>query len=172
MTAGPEELDPVQPIRTERLLLRPFTPDELEAVAGGVHLAHFAPGFPPLPDRDWAREALEAGSHFYTETRFARLAVVDRSSGCVIGTAGFAGPPIDAELELMASIVTDRQNQGLASEALPELMRFAFEDPAVVAVHASIPPGNEAAEKLLLDHGFVPRGTLGGTEASYVYPRH
>lgn len=172
MTAGPEELDPVNPLRTERLLLRPYTPDELEAVAGGALLRQFAPGFPTAHDRDWAAEALEAGCHFFTETRYAMLAVVEMAFERIVGTAGFAGPPLDGELEIVAMLVPGRRRQGLAREALPEILRLAFQDPAVNAVCAYVPPSNAAAEKFLLDHGFVPRETLGGTETSYVYPRH
>lgn len=171
MIAGPDELEPVQPIRTERLLLRPFTPEELEAVVDGALLREFAPGFPTAQDRDWAAEALEAGCHFFTETRYAMFAVVDMASERIVGTAGFAGPPLDGELEIVAMLVPGRRRQGLAREALPEILRLAFEDPAVNAVCAYVPPGNVATEKFLLAHGFVPRGTPDALETSFVYSR-
>lgn len=171
MTVGPHEPDPARSIRTERLLLRPFTVEELEAVVAGELLREFAPGFPTEQDRDWAAEALEAGCHFFTETRYAMFAVVDTTSERIVGTAGFAGPPIDGELEIVAMLVPGRRRRGLAREALPEILRLAFEDPAVHTVCAYVPPQNEAAEKFLRNHGFVRRGTQGGTETSYVLSR-
>ena len=106
--------EPPAPIVTRRLELRPFTPDELEAVASGTSLPHFARGFPSAQNQDWARDALAAGEHFFTESRCAQRAVVERSSGQVIGAAGFTGPAMDHELEVEGSLVPQHRGQGLA----------------------------------------------------------
>ena len=58
--------EPPAPIVTQRLELRPFTRDELEAVAAGNGMPHFAQGFPSAQNQDWARDALAAGEHFFT----------------------------------------------------------------------------------------------------------
>lgn len=170
MSDVPEELGPDRSIRTERLLLRPFIPEELEAAAESTDLPQFAQGFPTPEDQDWAQESLDAGSHFFTETMYSMFAVVDVASGQIIGMAGFVGPPIDDELEVVGSVVPTRQNQGYAGEVLPPLVEFAFQNPQVKGVSASVPWGNEPARKLLLNHGFTERES-GGSEASFVHPR-
>lgn len=168
MTEVPAEPDPARTIRTERLLLRPFTIEELEAVVNRDLLPRFAPGFLTEQDRDWAGEALAAGCHFFTETRYAMFAVVDTTIDRIVGTAGFAGPPIDGALEIVAMLVPGRRRRGLAREALPEILRLAFEDPAVHEVRAYVPPDHEATGRFLRNHGFESHGTQGGTETAYV----
>lgn len=170
MTEVLDEFRPERPIRTERLLLRPFVPEELEAIADSTDLPQFAPGFPTPEDRDWAQTALEAGSYFFTETMFSMFAIVDAASEQIIGMAGFVGPPIDHELEVVGSIVPARQNQGYGGEVLPHLLELAFQNPEVTAVNASVPWGNGPASKLLLDNGFTER-PCGGSESAYVYAR-
>lgn len=170
MTDVSEELSPERLIRAARLVLRPFTQDELEAITESADLAQFAPGFPTPEDQDWAHTALDAGSHFFTETMYSMFAIVDTASDQIIGMAGFVGPPIDDELEVVGSVIPSLQNQGYADEVLPHLMELAFQDPEVKAVNASVPWGNEPARKLLLKHGFTERPS-GGIEATYVHPR-
>lgn len=165
-----EGLSPERSIRTERLLLRPFTHEELEAAAEPADLPQFAQGFPSPEDQDWAQTAMEAGSYFFTETMYSMFAVVDAASGQIIGMAGFVGPPIDHELEVVGSIVPNRQNQGYAGEVLPYLVELAFQNSQVNAVNASVPQGNEPARKLLLDKGFSER-PCGGSESAFVYHR-
>lgn len=165
-----DERSPERSIRTERLLLRPFTPEELVAAAEDTDLPQFAEGFPTPEDQDWAQSALEAGSHFYTETMYTMFAVVEVASEQCVGMAGFVGPPIDSELEVVGSLTPDRQNRGYGSEVLPRLVELAFEHPQVTAVNASVPRGNEPARKLLIHHGFSKRDSVGG-ETAYVHPR-
>ncbi|WP_206479976.1 GNAT family N-acetyltransferase [Kocuria sp. KRD140] len=159
---------PPQPLRTQRLELRAFTPDELEAVAGGSRLPQFAPGFPTPENEDWAREAIEAGEHFFTESDCALLAVIRLSSGQIIGAAGFAGPAMDHELEIKGSIVPEHQNQGLATEALRALVDRAFEDPGIRAVHGSVPTDHEPARRVLVRCGFVKRPSEGSEDTYYL----
>lgn len=170
MTDVSEELSPDPLIRAERLLLRPFTQDELEAITESEELAQFARGFPTPEDQDWARTALEAGSYFFTETMYSMFALVVTASDQIIGMAGFVGPPIDDELEVVGSVIPDLQNQGYGDEVLPHLVELAFQDPQVKAVNASVPWGNEPARKLLLKHGFTECPS-DGFEATYVHPR-
>lgn len=170
MADVPGELNPEQLIRTERLLLRLFTQEELDAIADLVDLAQFAQGFPTPEDQDWARTALDAGCYFFTETMYSMFAVVNTASDQIIGMAGFVGPPIDNELEVVGSVAPNYQREGYGNEALPHLVELAFRNPQVKAVTASVPWGNEPARKLLLNNGFSEYPS-GGFEATYVHPR-
>ena len=162
--------EPPQPVHTEHLELRPFTRDELETVADAATMTHFAQGFPSAENTDWARSAIEAGAHFFTESERTRLAVVECDSGQVVGTAGFTGPAMDGELEVEGSLVPGVRRRGLAGEALNALVERAFEDPDVRAVYASVPEDMAPAHWLLTGHGFSRRQS-GGTEVSYHLPR-
>ncbi len=170
MTEDLEALRPAPVLETDRLLLRPFTAEELDAVAAGEAEEHFAAGFPGPQDVDFARESLLAGGYFFTESVYARLAVLEKASGQVVGSAGFVGPPIDAELEVVGSLTADRRNRGYAQEAIAALLRVAFADPSVAAVRASVPEDNAPAEQVLVAAGFV-REESPGVEVDYVLPR-
>ncbi|OLT06769.1 hypothetical protein BJF77_15425 [Kocuria sp. CNJ-770] len=170
MTEDLEALRPAPVLETDRLLLRPFTAGELEAVAAGEAVEHFAAGFPGPEDRDFARESLLAGGYFSTESVYAPLAVLEKASGQVVGAAGFVGPPIDAELEVVGSLTADRRNQGYAREAIAALLGVAFADPSVTAVRASVPEGNAPAAQVLVAAGFLRREGP-GPEIDYVLPR-
>ena len=170
MTEDLEAQRPAPVLETERLLLRPFTAEELDAVAAGEHGAHFAHGFPTAEDMDFARESLMAGGYFFTESVYARMAVVEKSTGEIVGTAGFVGPPIDDELEIVGSLAADRRNLGYAQEGITALLGVAFADPAVTGVRASVPGDNAPAAQVLIAAGFVHRETP-GPEVDYVLPR-
>ena len=162
--------EPPQPLHTAHLELRAFTRDELEAVADAAALSHFAREFPPAETTDWARGAIEAGEHFFTESEHTRLAVVERTTGEVVGTAGFTGPAMDGELEVEGSLVPGVRRRGLAAEALDALVARAFVDQDVRAVCASVPEDMEHVHRLLTGHGFVRRPSA-GSETSYQRPR-
>ncbi|MDO4918112.1 GNAT family N-acetyltransferase [Kocuria sp.] len=164
------EPEPPRPLRTERLELRAFTRDELEAVAGGRRSPGFADGFPSAENVDWARGVIAAGEHFFTESEHTLLAMVERSSGQLVGIAGFVGPPMEGALEVEGSVVPSRQGLGLATEALRALVERAFEDPDIEAVHASVPEDRAAARRVLLHCGFAPVPSP-GSEDVYRLPR-
>jgi [ribosomal protein S5]-alanine N-acetyltransferase len=170
MTEDLEAVRPAPVLETERLLIRPFTAEELDAVAAGEPAEHFAAGFPTAEDMDFARESLLAGGYFFTESVYARMAIVEKESGEVVGTAGFVGPPIDDELEVVGSLTADRRNRGYAQEGLDALLRVAFADAAVHGVRASVPGDNTPAEQVLIALGFVHRETP-GLETDYFLPR-
>ncbi|GGG49299.1 GNAT family acetyltransferase [Kocuria dechangensis] len=170
MTEDLEALRPAPVLETERLLIRPFTAEELDAVAAGEPAEHFAAGFPAAEDMDFARESLLAGGYFFTESVYARMAIVEKETGEIVGTAGFVGPPIDDELEVVGSLTADRRNRGYAQEGLDALLRVAFADAAVHGVRASVPGDNTPAEQVLIALGFVQRETP-GLETDYFLPR-
>lgn len=170
MTEDLETLRPAPVLETARLLLRPFTPAELDAVAAGEPMEHFAEGFPTAEDIDFARESLLAGGYFFTESVYARMAITEKETGEVVGTAGFVGPPIDDELEVVGSLTAARRNRGYAQEGIEALLRVAFTDPGVTGVRASVPGDNAPAEQVLVAAGFAHRQSP-GPETDYFLPR-
>lgn len=170
MTEDLEALRPAPVLETDRLLLRPFTAEELDAVAAGENAPHFAGGFPAAEDVDFARESLLAGGYFFTESFYARMAVVEKSTGQVVGTAGFVGPPIDDELEVVGSLTPERRDQGYAQEGIAALLQVAFTHPSVTGVRASVPGDNAPAAQVLVAAGFVQRESP-GLETDYFLPR-
>ena len=85
--------------------------------------------------------------------------IVERSTGTVIGSAGFKGPP-DAEgmVEIAYGVDPSRQGQGFATEAAGALVRFAAADPRVRLVRAHTLPEANASTRVLRKCGFVHVG--------------
>lgn len=81
--------------------------------------------------------------------------VVDREQRCVIGSAGFKGPP-DASgvTEIAYGIVPGSEGRGYATEAAAALVGFAFGTGAVRLVRAHTLPVANASTRVLLKCGF------------------
>jgi RimJ/RimL family protein N-acetyltransferase len=85
--------------------------------------------------------------------------VVDRERRCVVGSAGFKGPP-DASgvVEIAYGIAPGFQNRGYATEAAKALVDFAFANADVTLVRAHTLPEPNASTRVLLKCGFHHAG--------------
>jgi ribosomal-protein-alanine N-acetyltransferase len=67
--------------------------------------------------------------------------------GELLGSAGFKGPPgRDGSVELGYGVVPEARGRGLASAAASALVEWAFRQPGVRRVRATIAPGNTASQ--------------------------
>ncbi|MDO4253726.1 MAG: GNAT family protein [Kocuria sp.] len=148
-------------IHTPRLLLRPFTTEEVDAVVDGVRLKHFAPGFPVPETVDQLKEIAQAGEFFFTETMYSPLACLELASGTLIGSTGFAAPPFEGALEVVGFLAPEKRRQGFATEGLTALINLAFTDPNVMVLRASVPHNDGYIEELLTRAGFSKTDTVG-----------
>ncbi len=140
-------LKPDYPLRTDRLTLRPFTPDDLHA----LHAFHSLPDvarylYWDARDLDQVREALGdkiLRSALYDEGQVLCLAAELTGEGALIG-----------DLSLFWHSVRHRQGEigyvfnpayhgrGLATEAARELLRLAFDELGLHRVTARCDPRN------------------------------
>lgn len=140
-------------LETERLIVRPFVMDDLEAIYQilDVELSDSPTGAEKAESLDARREWLEWQSTAYEQLArlyqppFGDRAVALKASGQLIGAAGYApylgpfgqlpsfatGRPADrfnsVELGLYWAISPAYQRQGYASEAARALIAYAFE---------------------------------------------
>ncbi|KAA9394364.1 GNAT family N-acetyltransferase [Kocuria coralli] len=166
MNENLQEYPEAREVRTDRLLMRPFTTAEIEAVVDGVSLEHFANGFPIPESVDQLKDIARSGGFFFMETMYSPLACVEIDTGLVIGSTGFAAAPIDGALEIVGFLAPSRRRRGYASEGLQPLVDLAFENPEVTVVRASVPQDNAHIEALLGDAGFERTDTV-GPESEY-----
>jgi RimJ/RimL family protein N-acetyltransferase len=81
--------------------------------------------------------------------------VVDRERRCVIGSAGFKGPPDSSGVvEIAYGIVPSAEGNGYATEAAKALLAFALETADVQLVRAHTLPVANASTRVLLKCGF------------------
>ncbi|MFE1772977.1 GNAT family N-acetyltransferase [Streptomyces sp. NPDC059008] len=131
---------------TDRLLLRPWSDDELAAVAGEERRPHWAADFPADGDRVIA--GFTAGNPAARGVHGQRQ-IVERASGLVVGGIGLFWPPVDGAVEFGYGIVPSRRGRGYAPEAARALVAFALTAPGVHTVYADVEPTNPASRRVL-----------------------
>ncbi|MBD3293044.1 MAG: GNAT family N-acetyltransferase [Armatimonadia bacterium] len=151
------------PLVTERLELRDFREDDVDAVHGWAsdpEVVRFMSWGPNT--RELTREFLQR--KFAERTGDPRrtwdLAVVRRDIGRVIGSVGLR---LDAERRQAAlGYCYDQEawGQGFATEAAMEMLRFAFEDLELHRVHASADTRNGGSVRVLDKIGMRQEGCL------------
>jgi RimJ/RimL family protein N-acetyltransferase len=106
-------------LETERLLLRPMVPDDLDAFLPVVSDPWSMRFYPKPFDRDMARGWIARLGERYERDGFGLLAVIERETQVLVGDCG----PMLMEtghgtfVELGWHIRSDRQGQGFATEA-------------------------------------------------------
>lgn len=139
-------------IQTERLLLRPMRPDDLEdlfAVFGNADAMRYW-STPPHPDRTHTADLIQATVDADPATT-AEFAI--EWQGKVIGKAALWQMP-----EIGYIIHPDYWRRGFAREALIALIAYGFEKRMMDKITADVDPDNLASVRLLQDLGFAETG--------------
>jgi RimJ/RimL family protein N-acetyltransferase len=150
-------------LETSRLILLPCAPEQLLALIEEPERFEELMGFPAA---DGLREFFVSGwvspkwlaalrSAFGPDPWRHGFFVVDRERRCVIGSAGFKGPP-DASgmVEIAYGIVPSSEGRGYATEAAMALVGFALGTGDVRLVRAHTLPVANASTRVLLKCGF------------------
>jgi RimJ/RimL family protein N-acetyltransferase len=149
---------PRLPLTTPRLILRAHRLTDLDDLAvfhGDERTTRYIPW--PVRSRDDTRTALlkklsqdraPAGGDWLV------LAIEERASGRVIGEVDLRRGPV-GHADIGYVVRRDREGQGMAFEAVREILRLAEEDLGVTTVDAHIEPGNTASERFAERHGFI-----------------
>ena len=164
------------PIVTERLILRPYLPDdvdELHAVVYGDHEAMRLLGGP----RDLAgtRAAVERSIKQQARDEFSFWAVIERESGLLAGEAGLFPLAEDREdIALGYALGVDFWGRGYATEAARAVLAEAFGPLAMRRVVAITRAVNFRSRHVLEKLGFAPQGlrhVWGSEQLYYVIER-
>jgi RimJ/RimL family protein N-acetyltransferase len=147
-------------LRTNRLVLREFRDDDLGSLAA-IHadpevMRYTREGKPMTRAGTWKKLALYLGH--WQLLGYGKWAVVEQSSGQLIGRVGLSNPEGGPGPELGWLIARERWNRGYATEAAATVLRYAFETIGLDHVISIIQERNLAsirvAEKLgeVLEH--------------------
>ncbi|HUQ56769.1 GNAT family N-acetyltransferase [Lentzea sp.] len=148
--------DLVTDIVTDRLILRPWTSADVQAVVGADRQPSWADDFPAEGD------TVIAGlidSHPDWLSPFGHRLIIERSTSEVVGSLGLFWPPSDGRVEIGYGVVPSRQGRGYASEATAALTAFALGSEDVHTVHANVEPSNPASARVLEKAGFEKTGS-------------
>ena len=148
----------MQPLETERLLLRPFTEED----AAGLYAYASHPEVGPWawwkPHAD-VEESLRVIRDIFLPSD--TLAVIQKSDGRLIGSAGFVGKH-RTELgtpseEVGYSLARDCWGQGLIPEGVEAILRHAFADLGYQAIWAAYYDGNRKSKRVMQKCGMTYR---------------
>jgi len=170
---------PADTVETARLTLQPSTPEQLLAlieqpeafeglmgvpVVAGLHALYNSGAVSP----QWLavlRQAPPSAPDVWGLGFF----VVHRMDACVIGSAGYKGPPDAAGMvEIAYGIAPSYEGQGYASEAAAALVAFALDHGARLLRAHTLPVSN-ASGRILLKCGFRHVGPVVDLEDGTVW---
>jgi RimJ/RimL family protein N-acetyltransferase len=162
---------PIPTLTTERLILRPFTEADLSDLVP-IHAEESFWWYPLRAGMTAGQTAefLRRNLERYETDGFGIEAVVERSSGTLIGWAGLAVPHFLPEIlpavEVGWRLAGAHRGRGLATEAGQAAVDWGFESGGLSRIVSIFEPDNVASGKVMEHLGFTPylttRGDLHG----------
>lgn len=122
-------------LTTERLLLRPFTADDLAAIYAVLSRSEvwqYDPGKPRSYNE--TREVLQRWIDEFDQHGFGRFAIINQADGTLIGYCGLQWLLLDhgiyksPEVEIFYALSPEYWGQGYITEAAKAVIHFAFTD--------------------------------------------
>jgi RimJ/RimL family protein N-acetyltransferase len=161
-------------LTTERLVLRPFTPDDLAALT----VLHAEESFWWYPLRggmpaDETKEFLGRVIERYDTDGLGLEAVEERASGTMIGWAGLAVPhflpQILPAIEVGWRLAGSHRGQGLATEAGSAAVDWGFTEGGLDRIVSIYEPDNKPSGRVMERLGFTHERTTTGPRGLTVY---
>ncbi len=137
------------PLRTPRLLIRPFTPADQPAIhaiyADPVVMRHIGHGRPMTAEQ--TTELLEHAEQHHHDHGFAVWALLDRDTGTITGDIGFE--TTEHGTEFGYTLARSTWGRGLATEAAHTCLQHAFHTLRLPEVYALVDPRNTPSTRVL-----------------------
>ena len=144
---------PAGPFHTARLLLRPFTTDDLDAfqaMHGSEDVTRYLDYTPRSREESAAMlERISAMTAIDADRQALRLAAVLPETGQVIGDFSLWTGADQTQGEIGFVLHPDHQGQGYALEAARELLRIGFEEVDLHRIVGRCDAGNLASARLM-----------------------
>lgn len=157
-----------QILETERLILKVWTQADADAL---FEIMRDAPVMRYLADGkpftfEQVKDFLIWAENYQKENGFCRWKVIEKSSGEIIGSCGFARPHGTEEVELGYLLARKHWGKGFGTEAAHAAKFYGFGKLGFREIIAMTDLENTASCKVLEKIGFVRRGieTYGGEE--------
>jgi RimJ/RimL family protein N-acetyltransferase len=148
-------------LETERLILREWTPDDAAAmfeICRDAEVMRYIGTGKPYETLGEAEKFLEWAVEYQRKNGFCRWAAIEKRSGKIVGSCGFAYPHGTPEVEL--GYLFDRAvwGKGFATEAARACLNYGFEKLEFREIIAITDLENTASQRVLEKIGFTRRG--------------
>jgi len=146
----------MDPIQTDRLVIRPVTADDegaLTRVYGDAELMRYITGRARTPAE--TRERLEKDLRFHETYGFGLCLADDCETGELVGRCGIGPRPVEdgIEGEMAWLVLQDQGGRGLGTEMARALIEFAVGHPDITRVFARAHPENSASIRIMENMG-------------------
>jgi ribosomal-protein-alanine N-acetyltransferase len=144
-------------IETERLVLREFTLDDVDAMFAIIGDAETMKYYPQPFSRDDAADWIQRNLERYSRDGVGLYAVILKATDDFIGDCGFAWQEVEGDtlLEVGYHLHRDHWGHGYATEAAKHCMRYAFEHLGVAKVVSFIRPENLPSRRVAERNGMT-----------------
>lgn len=149
------------PIKTKRLVLRPFTLSDAtrtEQLAGDKRIADVTAHIPHPYPSGLAKEWISTHQINWHKGELATFAITMKDSDLLIGCISLMNIS-EGSGEIGYWIGTDYWNKGYCTEACIEIVNFGFETLKLNRIHANHLSRNPASSKVLLKSGLLHTGS-------------
>ncbi|WP_375470282.1 GNAT family N-acetyltransferase [uncultured Nostoc sp.] len=141
-------------IETARLLLRPYTPqdlDELAPILSNPAVMRYSPRGPIPKDqvKEVTQEILKFFITHWQQHGFGVWAVVEKATAKLIGHCGLNFLPNSPEVEVLYRLDEAYWNQGIATEAAKVSLRYGFEEVKLDHIVAITAPVHIASRRVM-----------------------
>ncbi|MEO8394611.1 MAG: GNAT family N-acetyltransferase [Chloroflexota bacterium] len=150
-------------LETERLRLRPFTLDDVDAyyevVSRDPDVMRYLPGGIPRQrsDSEWVITYFMRHAELHS---FGVWGVEEKSSGRLIGHAGLEYIPGAAEVEIAYTLAKACWGRGLATEAARAALSYGFESLNLPEIYGLAFPLNTASQNVMRKLGMTYEGIV------------
>lgn len=141
----------MQLFETQRLMVRQWTPDDLDAIdaiTGDPDVNRYAGDGQPLP-RSEAERWIGVTLNNYATKGYGASAIIEKATGAFVGICGLVKSSLDiGDAEVIYFFAKPYWGQGLAKEMLPALFEYGFRVHGLGKIIATIHPDNAPSVKV------------------------
>ncbi len=149
-------------IKTKRVTIYPASNEEMESLISNQ----------TVPDLKEAYQEMLDGCRKYPDKRewyaIWNIEPNDKSKA-VVGNLSFKGLGTDGILEIGYGMNSKYEGQGLMTEAVSAVVRWASSQKGVKLIEAETEESNIASKRVLEKAGFIPNGKMGTEGPRYVW---
>lgn len=148
---------------TPRLILRPFSPEDADAVqrlAGDRSVADTTLTIPHPYEDGMAESWISSHEPEFAKGTGAAFAIISKDRSALVGAISLIRIEQGHQAELGYWIGTPYQNVGFCTEAGRTVLRYSFEDRGLVRIHARHLFRNPASGRVMMKLGMRHEGRL------------
>jgi len=148
-------------LTTERLVLRPFSPDdapEVQRLAGDRAIADTTLNIPHPYEDGAAEEWIATHQDVFDQGQGLTFAITLKDDGILVGAIGLRDAQPRHQAEMGYWIGKPYWNQGYCTEAARAVLHYAFEEMGLIRVHASCLSRNPASGRVMEKIGMQHEG--------------